>query len=154
MKKIGSLILVILLTACLLKCASAQNDIGDAAEKFYAALAEIIQRNMDAPAKCVEEISNYYEQNKKLLGQIRKELEESIFKGIPLKYTPEEIGENGMYKVKVAGQEQQMRMPEGIMKYLHAFQNFIMEHPDEGIKIAEKVQQLMPKSAMESIIAP
>ena len=60
MKKICNIFVLTFLIIFALSCASRAEDIDTIMDKFYDGLADIIERNMDSPDRCVREINDYY----------------------------------------------------------------------------------------------
>lgn len=62
-----------LMILCLLSCNVLAEDAKTFMEGFYAELADIIERNMNDPDKCVTEVKRFYEDNQSKLSQFMEE---------------------------------------------------------------------------------
>lgn len=127
---------------------SQANDITSRVDKFYRGLADIIERDMYNPAKCVKDADNYYKANRATVEKIREMTEKSMKEAMAAmdkyKDTPEE---------KLAALERDAarigrKVPQpspGSARYASALQKFTMKYPMEGMQVAAKSLAFLPK---------
>jgi len=122
-------------------------DITKSIDKFYGGIADIIERNMDRPHECVEEVSKYYESNSKLVDKIRNLAEKNMLSA---------MSAAGKSKADSGGSEKasdftadeesiaSVVLTEGSNRYATALQKFMPKHPAEGMKIVAESIKLLP----------
>jgi len=125
-------------------------------DKFYAGVANIVERNMDNPDKCLSEVYKYYEDHQALVKQIREETEKAFA----------QIGTTmGEYVNKYASMsEEELQALEGksmqeghsepqmsaaAKRYSDALEAFITKYPLHGSKISMKAMELLPSYNVE-----
>ncbi len=130
-------------------------DLNTIADGFYNGLAEIIERNMNAPDNCVTEVDNYFQANQATVRKIReiskKPMEQAMDRGMAImeKYksmSEEELGalqRQAEQKAEKMRQVSRKRSP-GATRYSDAMKEFTRKHPQHAMRIVGKTMQLMP----------
>ena len=77
MRKGSIALLAGFLIICLLSCDGLAEDAKTFMEGFYDELADIIERNMNNPEKCVTEAERFYDRNQDKLSQFMEEAKRS-----------------------------------------------------------------------------
>lgn len=125
-------------------------------DEFYDDLADIIERNMDAPDRCVREVDDYYRDNWETVERIRelttKAMEEAMammqqFESTSGEYseqeymTPEELEE--MAKKKGMAMQEPPAEHE-TDRYAEALEEFTTKYPKHGLEIVMKAMVFIP----------
>ncbi len=125
------------------------NNISD---EFYKGLAVIIERNMDNPQACLQEVNLYYKDNQSDIQKIREGAQEALEKSAPMMNTMMDKYMN-MSEEELAELEKQSQGYKrksvndyslGIQRYSEALKKFTGKHPKEGMKIAMLALELVP----------
>jgi len=146
MKKILSIFVVVFLMISLPSGVSQAEDVNVIADKFYAGLADIIERNMDDPQTCVKEVEDYYQDNQESIKQIRRAAEKAMEQLAPMmeQYMSMSEEELGALERQQKGWGQQPQMSPDAVRYTQALEAFTMKYPQYGMEIATKAMQLVP----------
>jgi len=145
MKKILSVFVVGFLMIFLPSGVSQAEDLEKISDRFYAGLADIIERNMDDPQTCVKEVEDYYQANQKSVRQIRKAAEKAMAHIAPMLEKYKSMSEEELDALK--RQQKAMeppRMSPGVARYSQALRAFTMKYPQYGMEITKKAMQLVP----------
>lgn len=130
-------------------------DLSKITDRFYAGLADIIESNMDDPDGCVREVEAYYQNNQALIAQIREATEKAMTQVAPMMAKKmEQYGSMSEEKLeamerKYGGRQEAMiekKMSAAGKRYSKAVEDFSMKYPQQGMKIAFKAFELMPRS--------
>ena len=116
-------------------------------DKFYGGLADIVERNMDRPHKCVEEVLQYYKSNSKLVDKIRGLTEKNMLAAMSAsdKAKTDSGGSQKVSDLTAAGEDiTSSVLTEGSKRYTAALQKFMPKHPAEGMKIVAESIKLLP----------
>lgn len=113
----------------------------EAMYNYYTDLADIIERDMDNPDQCVEEIERYYQENQEDIEKMQEYTEESRRRGEGMQNRP--VTEE---EIEKAGEAlSQTKMVEALNRFIEVLSNFSMEHPDHAKRIREVMEQFAPK---------
>ena len=123
------------------------DDIGVAIDKFYGGLARIIENNMNAPNKCVEEVSLYYAKNDRSVEKIRNLAEKNMEAAFAMKDQYGAVSTENPEALDLMAIQHGITSPtlsEGSKKYADALHSFILKYPTHGVKIAAESMKLLP----------
>lgn len=116
-------------------------------DKFYFGLAKIIEQYENKPEECVMEVNDYYENNRPLIEQIRKEAEAALEQ---TSFATEECSTGNKGNIKASEQKkQEPEMSMSMAEYSAALEAFIEKYPNEGVEITMKVLDLLPDISFE-----
>ena len=129
-------------------------------DRFYGGLAGIIERNMDVPDRCVQEVEQYYRNHRDLIERTRRETEKGIealsdfFEETSTSTGTAPLSEERIKsleaKAERAGIDTREKampdVPPGQMRYADALEKFTMKYPHQGMKIAFKAMEFLPQS--------
>ena len=150
MKKTLKILMLAFPVILMLNCICFAEDLTKTMDKFYAGVADIIERNMDNPKQCVREVDNYYAKNQATIAQIRKETKKAMEQVAPamaeFKLMIEENAEvaEGLKDTQQRARNRAATQTPGAERYAKAMQSFTMKHLQYGLKIATKAMQLVP----------
>jgi len=156
MKKVYKIFILLFLMVFILSAVSFAEDLKVLTDKFYAGVADIVERNMNNPDRCLREVYKYYENHQELINQIREETEKAFAQiGTTMgeyvdKYasmSEEELSsfeEKSMYEDDIEPQ-----MSEAAGRYSEALEAFITKYPLQGSKISMKAIELLPAFNVE-----
>ena len=161
MKKALKVLVLAFPVILMLNCLCFAEDLTKKMDKFYAGLADIIERNMDNPEQCVREVDNYYAANQATIAQIRNETKKAMERVAPAMDEFEPIRKDGIEDVeepqdmqkwaedmqKLGEKMQRSRtatQTPGAERYAKAIQGFTMKYFQPGLKISTKAIQLIP----------
>ena len=151
MRKIYKIFILIFLTMSISGSSLMADDLKGLTDKFYAGIADIVERNMNNPDRCLREVYKYYENNQGLINQIRKETEKAFAQMGPVieehlsKYASmseeelEALEEKSMQEDNIEPQ-----MSAAAKRYSQALEAFITKYPLQGSKIGMKAMELLP----------
>ena len=141
-------------------------------DNFYGGLADIIERDMEQPDRCVSEVDDYYIANQSTVKIIREttqkglsrataalekykedaagEMTEEELEGIDVEAMRSQLDE---FQTKVEGmkarREAGSQMPPGMARYAKTLATFTARYPQHGLKITMKGLRLMPGGAIK-----
>ena len=125
------------------------------ADGFYNGLAEVIERNMNAPDRCVTEVDNYFEANQATVRKIRKMSEKPMAQamgmGMAMMEKYESMSEEELDALQRQAEQKEKKMQQvyekkmpGATRYSDAMEEFMMKYPQHAMRIAGKTMQLVP----------
>jgi hypothetical protein len=145
------------LSIFMLTSISQAEDIDAIMDSFYNGLADIIERNMDNPDRCLEEVDYYYKENQEIVDKVSKTLKRYMAEATALMEESlvheDTIGDymaDGQLDVhKKEAIERSMAPVEpkaspGMNRYTAALEAFTMKHPHHGLKITMKAVEFLP----------
>ena len=140
----------VLLCICsfIFKGAVTAQQINSVADEFYNGLADVIEKNMDAPEDCVREVDNYFAANQDKVELIRHEGAMAMEQIAPeidkyMSMTEEEAAAMAQ-KQGTQANSPAPKMSAAGQRYNEVFKVFCSRHPQQGMKIAGKTMQLVP----------
>ena len=151
MKKMFSAFMLALLVLSLLGSIGLAEDLSKLTDRFHGGLADIIERNMDEPQRCVREVDEYYQDNQAIITEIRRKTEKAMAHVGPMmekmisEYSSMSEEELEAMEKKYEGMQTGMpHRPESaeMARYSQVMEAFAMKHP-------QKAMQFMPTSAMD-----
>lgn len=156
MKKAMACFLVLL---CAFSCVSYTEDLNVVMDQFYNGLAAIIERNMENPDNCVREVEKYYENNQDTIAKVRVLTEKQMSQAMAMADKYEAMAEleelknlENMEEFERTTREMEMMRPgmlPGAGRYASAMESFAVKYPRQGLVIAGKATQFIPKSQGE-----
>ncbi len=122
--------------------------INSVADEFYNGLADVIEKNMDAPEDCIRAVDNYFSANQDKVELIRREAAKAIEQIAPeidkyMSMTEEEAAAMAQQQGTQANR-QTPKMSAAGQRYNEVFKAFCSRHPQQGMKMAGKTMQLVP----------
>lgn len=129
-------------------------DLSKIIDRFYVGLTDIIESNMDDPDGCVREVETYYQNNQALIAQIREAAEKTMTQAAPMmaktmdQYESMSEEELEAMERKSGGRQEAMAekgMSAAGKRYSKALEDFSIKYPQQGMKIAFKAFELMPR---------
>ena len=153
MKKIASLFICAFLMILTQNCISQAEDVSVIMDKFHNGLADIIEGNMNSPDRCVAEVDDYYRKNRATIEKVRKMTEKGVKQAMSMmpeyykKY--ESMSEEELEALERKTQQMERRQPKmlpGTARYTKALEAFSMKYPGQGIRIATKALEFMPRT--------
>ncbi len=151
MKKIYKFFILVFLVISLLVNSSIAEDLKALTDRFYGGVADIVERNMNNPDKCLSEVYKYYEKHQPLVSQIREETKKAFAQmGTTMgeyvnKYasmSEEELQALEGKSMQEDNVEPQMSM--AAKRYSETLEAFITKYPLQGLKISMKAMELLP----------
>ena len=150
MKRCSLLLAVVLCVGVFVGQLRAQ-DVSRLADEFYAGLADIIERNMNAPDNCLAEADRFYQTNQDKVLAMRKAAEKAMQQAAPLmeKYMSmsEQEAEALANKQQGGVQGRQSRLSSAAQRYTEAVKNFATKYPMPGMRLATLAMQLVTDPA-------
>jgi len=124
-------------------------DLTTIADSFYAGLADVIERNMDNPEVCVQDVESYYRANQSAVAQMRQAAQKAMEQVAPeiekyMNMTEEDLQALAKKHAESGQAANQPHMSVGAQRYTRALKNFSAQYPQYGMKIATKAMQLAP----------
>ena len=119
---------------------------------FYNGLGEIIEKNMNAPDRCVSEVNRYYTANHATVEKIREASRKPMMEAMSrmeeemAKY--KSMSEEELKALEEQSKHRSMKMPKpspGSARYQKAIAEFSKKYPAQGIKISLKAMELLPQ---------
>ena len=156
MKNIKTLGITIFLIVTFLGGVSRAENLQTLTERFYTGLADIIEQNMNSPQDCVSAVNRYYQNNQQTVEKIRRLTKEALEKAAPMmeKMAPamqdyqkryESMSEEELEALERKHQSRQPEMSPALTRYSKALDAFIQKYPNQGMEIAMKAMELMPR---------
>ncbi len=140
----------VLLCICsfIFKGAVTAQQINSVADEFYNGLADVIEKNMDAPEDCVREVDNYFAANQDKVELIHREAAKAMEQIAPeidkyMSMTEEEAAAMAQ-KQGTQTNRQTPKMSAAGQRYNEILKAFCSRYPQQGMKIAGKTMQLVP----------
>ena len=140
----------VLLCICsfIFKGAVTAQQINAVADEFYNGLADVIEKNMDAPEDCIREVDNYFAANQDKVELIRREAAKAMEQIAPeidkyMSMTEEEVAAMAQRQGTQANR-QIPKMSAAGQPYNQILKAFCSRYPQQGMKIAGKTMQLVP----------
>ncbi len=115
---------------------------GDPMYDFYSGLADIIERNMGSPDRCVSEAESFIRKNIRPLLEATERGKRMAQSGMYDNMTEEEARR----KLEEMGNHMsQSGSMEAINRFTNALGNFSMKHPQHGEKISDILSEYQPR---------
>lgn len=140
------LFFVVLLTAILMIGSVSHAEDADALKnRFYGGLGAIIERYIDEPQRCVNEVDRYYEANRAMIKEIRE------WSGVVAARVSSSYSEfrsvsdsdiQGYQDDAMYAHERRQRATDGLTRYKEALQVFMEKYVIEGLQIIAKARLL------------
>ncbi|MBL7157851.1 MAG: hypothetical protein ISS92_06835 [Candidatus Omnitrophica bacterium] len=148
MKAIFNFLALTCLAVFALSNACGAEDMTVITDKFYGGIADIIERDMDNPDRCLREVENYYHTNQRTVEKIRNMSEKYMKKAIDMAKKYDSMSEEELKAYERELPQDVLAKPitsEGRERYAKAMQDFAMKHPQYAFRIAAKSVELMPR---------
>jgi len=117
--------------------ASAEN-MDDYMVKIYGGLADIVERNINSPERCVIETEGFIKKNQALIDKMHQTIKQNIQRAQSREYSEEEVQamQQGYQGMAASKGSQQMN------RFVQAIQNFSANNPDFEEKLGDAMVQL------------
>ena len=109
-------------------------EVADDLNTFYTTLANIIEKNIDDPNNCINEVGNYYQNNQAIVANIKKYFNREIFDSDRADVETLLKRENEMAEINA----EIAINANGYNKYILALQTFSNKHPKKGSLLTDK----------------
>jgi hypothetical protein len=131
-----------LMILCLLSCNVLAEDAKTFMERFYAELADIIERNINNPEQCVTEVERFYEDNQGKLSQFMEEAKRVAAS----ESTSIEEQAKSMTKEEVEVMMQYAetdKLFQIMSRFNQVMTIFSRNYPQQALEIMEKLRQIL-----------
>ena len=145
---------VLLVTLCFVfaVCAPAgAQDMDAMMDGFYIGLANIVERNMNAPDQCVIEVDAYYVQNQDVINKVREISEKHMAASAEMMERAMSMTEEELeaLSIEMEGKRFEQDSSMGNNRYTDVMQEFSMKYPQQGMKVTMKAMQFMSGGATQ-----
>jgi len=147
----------LLITLCFVFAVATQagvsqaQDVGAMMDEFYDGLADIIERNMSNPDRCVEEVDDYYADNQGVVDEVREMSADAMEASAEMMEKAMSMTEEELeaFSIEMEGKQFEQASSPGADRYADAMEAFSTRHPMQGMNIAMKAMQFMPGTATQ-----